>query len=115
MGIDQRLLAGMQHATWPCHMLDRDHLPPLQLPHQENAGIDRTIAHYAINQFPKDNGASAAIAFRAAFLAAGQPFPSSQPLQQRRCRRDISHPLHGVIEQKCDVISHARRRGFQWL
>ena len=83
-----RLLHRMQHAVFG-EILDRDQFGAVELAEQRDARIDRLVSQAAIALAHDDDGAGAAIAFRAAFFGAGRSLLQTQPVQHGGARRKI--------------------------
>jgi hypothetical protein len=62
-------------------VLDRDHLGPIGLTGEQDAGVDRLIDEAAADQPAQHHGAGAAVALGAAFLGAGRAFGEPQIVQ----------------------------------
>ena len=77
--IDHRLLDRMQRAVR--EILDRDDLAAVDLAQQQDAGIERLVAHHAVDHAANDHRAGAAIALGAAFLGANGAFLKPQVIQ----------------------------------
>ena len=87
--IDHRLLDRVQRVAVG-EILDRQHFRAVDLPQQQNAGVDGLISERAVAQARQHNGAGAAIALGAAFLRSLRPRLLAQPVEQRRARRKRS-------------------------
>ena len=80
MQVDHRLLHRMKHAV-AREVFHRDDLAAVELADKQDAGIHRLINQPLAAQPPNDHGASAAIAFGAAFLGAGRAFGQAQIIE----------------------------------
>jgi len=87
--LDHGLLDGMQRLALR-QILDREHLGAVDLPEQQNAGIDRFIAQRLAAETNQDDRAGAAIALAATLLHTLRARLLAQPVQQGRAGRKRS-------------------------
>ncbi len=85
--VDHRLLKRVQRVAVG-EVLDRQHFRAVDLPEQQDAGVDGLVSERAAAQAREDHRAGAAIAFGAAFLRSLGPRLLAQPIEQRRARRE---------------------------
>ena len=67
-------------------VLDRDQLGAIHLADQRDAGIDRLVDQAAVALAHQNDGAGAAVAFRAAFFGAGGALLEAQPVEHGGAR-----------------------------
>ena len=84
--IDHRLLHGVQRLALG-EVLDGEQFGAVDLPEQQNAGIDRLVGELAAPKMRKHHRAGAAVALAAALLGPRRARLLAQPIEQRRPRR----------------------------
>src|SRR5215207_1756287 len=93
---------------WPAggamQPLDGPHRLAVDLPQERDAGIHRLAT--AVGAFQHD-GARAAIALGTAFLGAPEPAMLTQPVEQRRHRRQAVELHRLVVQDKTYAVRHA--------
>jgi hypothetical protein len=108
MAVGKRPLHWMRGAIFALQVLHRHDAAPLQHWQQQDAGIDGAVMHGAVAQLSDHDGAGAAIAFRAAFLGAGQPLGLTQIVEEGRGGRNIPQRLKPSIEEERNAVAHHR-------
>src|SRR5690606_5991622 len=101
--VDQRLLYRMERTVGALQVLDGDDMAAVERAEEADAGIDAFIDKSALRQPPDEHGAGAAVAFRAAFLAAAQRAPQPQEIEQRLIRPHIGEGDFLAVEQEAEV------------
>src|SRR5271163_2463995 len=84
--IDHRLLHGVQRLALG-EVLDGEQFGAVDLPEQQNAGIDRLVGELAAPKMRKHHRAGAAVALAATLLGPRRARLLAQPIEQRRPRR----------------------------
>ena len=109
MEIDHSLLHGMQTPLGAGEMFNRDDMTAVQRRQKTDAGIHGFIVQHAILKPPNHNRTGPAIAFRTAFLGAGQTLLKPQIVQKRQCGFHAWDRLFLSVQKKANValISHA--------
>ena len=108
VAIDHRLLHRMQAAVRAFQMLDRQQLAAVQRRQEADAGIDRLVAQPSAIEPADDDGAGAAIALGAAFLAAGTRAVIAQPVEHGQGRVDARQADDLTIQTKTKLGAHNR-------
>jgi hypothetical protein len=104
--LGQQVLHRMRRAVGAAQSLHRTDRHPMQLAEHRQTGIDRRAVALRLFQH---HGAGAAIAFRAAFLRAGQRRRAAQPVQQRHGGGGAGRQGHRrAVQHEHDAIGHAR-------
>ena len=107
VGLDQRLLDGVEIAVAVRQVLDGDQLLAVERRHELDAGIDRAIAEPVAVELAEHHRAGAAIALGAALLGAAAPLDPAQILEHGHRRIDRAELAEPAAEQEPDAVAHA--------
>ena len=108
--IDHRLLDRVQRAILTRQMFDRHHMAAIHRGEETDAGIDRRIGETIVGQPSDENGAGAAIAFRAALLRAGQASIKAQKVEERSIGGDIGQGDVPTVQNEPDFATMRHHR-----
>ena len=83
VAINHGLLHRMELPCWTCQILDGQELLAVERGQELDAGIDRAVDETPVLHLAQRHGARPAVAFGAAFLAAGPAFLAAQIVENR--------------------------------
>ena len=88
VALDHRLLHDMRSAVLVLQILDREQLRAVELADEQDAGVDRLVAHATALQAADRDRAGAAVTLGAAFLGAHAALHQAQVVEHRHGRID---------------------------
>src|SRR5262249_41783038 len=104
MGLDQRLLHGMQAVIFGTQALNSYDGAAIDLRQHHQAGIHRLILQFALVAPAKHNGAGTTVALGATLLRSGEPRAQAKPIEHRHGRR------RGFLAAQLPIQQELQRR-----